>query len=90
MCDNVKTFATPLHELCKKVKYKSMYRTPEDKTSGYPTKINNIDDAFYSLKDFIQRSDYMESNQTRYATKTKLGEMHIYEDDRPLEYISAV
>jgi len=89
MCDNVKTFATPLHELCKKVKYKSMFSTPEDNTYGYPTKINNIDDAFYSLNDFIQRMDYMESNQIRYATKTKLGEMHIY-DGRPLEYISAV
>jgi hypothetical protein len=90
MCNNVKTYAEPLHKLCKTVKYKQMYETPQNKTPGYPNIINNIDDAFYSLRDLIQRTDYVENNEIRYATKTKLGEMHIYEDDRPLKYIAAI
>ena len=90
MCNNIETFAEPLHKLCKTVKFNTMYSTPAKKTKGYPTAIHNIKDAFYSLSDLVQIVGYMENNQIHYAGKTKLGEMHIYEEPRPLEYISAV
>ena len=89
MCANVKIHNTLLHELCKKVEFKTMYDTPENTVSGYPAKINNVDDAFLSIKDLVQNPGFVSKNASVYNGFDKLGEMHIYQD-RPLEFISAV
>lgn len=77
-------------ELCDKVVFNTMYGTPEVAVSGYPAKINNVVDAMWGLKDIVQNPSLVSQNDGFYGNMKKLGEMHIYEDQTPIEFIPAV
>jgi hypothetical protein len=89
MCSNVKTHNHLLLTLCNKVQFDDKYSTSENVTSGYPAKINNIVDAFLSLKDLVQNPFFVGQNVSDYNGLKKLGEMHLYED-RPLKFVPTV
>jgi hypothetical protein len=61
------------------------FGTKPDNTSGYPTTINNVKDAFKSLKDGVIKSlrnglNVMDTNLSKKA------EMHIYGLHKPYEF----
>jgi hypothetical protein len=88
LCANVK-LNKPLKTLCSKVVFNNKFDTPENMTSGYPAKINNIVDAFLSLKELVQDPLLVLRNVSDYNGLKQLGEMHIYLG-RPLEFIPSV
>jgi len=89
MCKLVKKVNPEVYELCKKVVYTDIFTTPEITEKGYPTKVNNVIDAFSGLSDLIQTAHCMEVNAREYAEKVKLGEMHIYQNADDLKFITA-
>lgn len=78
-----------LHKLVKKVKYEMKYGTPEIKRNGYAPRILNVEDAKNALLDLILLASSIGDNAMAYSGKKKLGDMHVYSDGRPLQYISA-
>jgi hypothetical protein len=73
------------------VKFIETYGTPEDKTSGLTgdfntSSINNIMDAFVTLKELIQLPYIIEQNDKFYNDKTKLGDLNIYDDGKDMVF----
>ncbi len=60
------------------------FGTEPNPNPGYPTVINNVTDAFESLKDGIIQS--LTDGQNDMGPLTKRAEMHVYGLDRPYEF----
>jgi len=74
-----------LHKLAKSVKYQINYGTEEKPTTTTTSRrILNVEDAKNALQEMMVTTHF-----TAYLDKTKLGDMHVYSDGRPLQYISA-
>jgi hypothetical protein len=54
-----------------------------------PSKINNIFDAAMDLQKLIEEPISKAHNDTFYAKYEKLGDLHIYTDEKPMTYIPA-
>lgn len=63
--------------------------TKENTTSGLPEKINNITDAYMELERLIMDPRTQSINDNAYETLTKIGDLHIYDNGRPMNYIPA-
>jgi hypothetical protein len=61
--------------------------TEENSNSGLPSKINNIFDAAMDLQKLIEEPMSKAHNDTFYAKYEKLGDLHIYTDEKPMAYI---
>ena len=61
--------------------------TKENTTSGLPEKINNITDAYMELERLIMDPRTQSINDNTYETLTKIGDLHIYDNGRPMNYI---
>lgn len=75
-----------LHKLVKRVKYEINYGTEENldsKHTSHTRHILNVEDAKNALQELAAGTHI-----TAYLDKTKLGDMHVYSDGRPLQYIS--
>jgi hypothetical protein len=66
--------------------YDNTYSTPEIKENGFPEKINNVNDAYEVLKKIVSKTEHINSNNDHYSTMQKLGDLHIYDDGRKMEY----
>ena len=69
--------------------YESSWRTKEEDAAGVGTKgYFNIVEAEKSLRFLINKKDegLKKLNEEKYKNKTKLWELHIYSDGRPMEY----
>jgi len=86
----VEMYNPDLFELCNKVKYSMMYGTPEMTKSGLPKKIYSVMDACHALQDMIIRPSNQIKNAEYYSGKSKLGDMHVYEDGRPIRFLAFV
>ena len=85
-----KTAAMPdIFRLINKTVYGTFYGTKENVTSGFPNKINNIHDAYKMLETHISEPFMMAKNERHYAGMQKLGDLHIYDNDRPMRYVPA-
>lgn len=69
-----------------KLKYNTHYGTPEAKNNGYPNKIETVSDAFKGLSDLILRPDFFEYNQAEIENLDKIGDLYIYENNRPMKF----
>ena len=78
-----------LTQMLKKVVFSGVYGTKELKTSGLPSKINNVDDAAIVLSNIVSSNFFISENTRRYNIYTKLGDLHVYNDGRPMNYIPA-
>ena len=82
-----------LKDLIQKVEYgvgisrigDKIYGTQENTNSGLPTKIVNVDDAAKALLEYITRDKL--KNNAFYMSKVKLGDLHVYDDGRPMRFI---
>lgn len=63
------------------------YGTKEIKTSGLPNKINNVTDAYKELERLVKT--FENANDIHYSKFDKLGDLHIYDNGRPMHYIPA-
>jgi 6-phosphogluconolactonase (cycloisomerase 2 family) len=87
---NTITLKNPvLRKLAKKVKYEMKYGTPEIKHGTNKVHIWNVEDAKNALLELVSAVSSIQDNAITYHGKKKLGDMHVYSDGRPLQYISA-
>lgn len=49
--------------------------------------INNVEDALTGLEYIVQMPKYKKLNDEKYSNLQKMGDLHIYEDGTPMEYI---
>ncbi len=55
--------------------------------TGYPYAIYNVQDAAKCLLDYVTSKKYMDKNEQAYAGLTKLGDLYIYGDGRPMRFV---
>jgi hypothetical protein len=65
--------------------YNDKFGTKEEIDSGLPKMINNVIDAHTALKKLVFKSKA--SNDDYFKRRPKLGDLHIYIDGRPMEFI---
>lgn len=65
--------------------YEDKFGTKEETSSGLPQLINNVIDAHTALKKLVFKSQA--SNDIYFKRRPKLGDLHIYTDGRPMEFI---
>ena len=63
------------------------YGTAEVTDTGYPYAIYNVQDAAKCLLDYVTSKKYMDKNEQAYAGLTKLGDLYIYGDGRPMRFV---
>ena len=64
------------------------FGTKENTTNGSATdRINNVNDAIRALRKLIETPEEKLKNEMFYAGKTKLGDLHIHSDGRPMRYV---
>ena len=77
-----------IKDLVNSVVYIAQYGTQENIVSGLPAKINNTTDALSSLSDMVATNEPAASNSNiLYKGLTSYGELHIYSDGRPMDFI---
>ena len=69
--------------------YEKHYGTPELLTSEYPTKLNNVTDVYKLLAYYMNSPNQIQRNDKLYEYKTKLGDLHIYDDGRSMQFKKA-
>jgi hypothetical protein len=65
------------------------YGTQEVLASALPRRINNVTDAYSEIERLLTDPWTQASNDIHYAPLTKLGDLHIYDDGRPMRYVPA-
>ena len=75
-----------IFNIMNKLKYNTTYGTPEAKNNGYPGKIQTVSDAFRGLSDLIVHPDFFEYNEAETENLDKLGDLYIYENNRPMKF----
>ena len=64
------------------------YGTQPNPTTGLPSKINNVSDAFNALQELVTDTAEQGSNSYHYRSYEKLGELHIYNDGKtPMRWV---
>jgi len=67
----------------------AQYGTKKNTATGLPSHIHNVMDAANALKELIKTPAISIKNEDTYIDSTKLGELHIYDDGRDMNYIPA-
>jgi hypothetical protein len=75
-----------LRTMLNHVRYETNYGTKEVKDEE-DNVINNVKDALNGLDYIIHMEQYKKINEMMYSKLQKMGELHIFEDGRPMEYI---
>jgi hypothetical protein len=77
-------------EMLLKTKYSTDYGTKENKTKEHKNGIiNNVTDAFSMLKSIFMDDQIKQFMDAGYNSMTKLGDMYIYGNDKPMKYVKA-
>ena len=74
-----------------KLKFDKHFGTPEEPASGLPARIANVLDADMVLDAIINSNDYKIYSDIIYSDPkwSKLGDLHIYSDGRPMNFVPA-
>jgi len=78
-----------LADLVQKVIYTGEYGTAELTESGYPHAIYNVEDAMKCIMVEMLTKKYRDHNEAANRDKTKLGDLYIYLDGRPMNFVVA-
>ncbi len=73
-------------ELLQRIVYKHRFGTPE-RENGDPYTIHNVSDIRAMLEHIVLAESFKEENVRYNASFFKIGDMHMYEDRRPMEYV---
>ena len=60
-----------------------------NRSGGKDNVINNVTDAYNELEKMVTNEQFKKLNDEAYGTLTKLGDLHIYSNWQPMEYIPA-
>ena len=71
------------------VQYKKQFGTGQILKSGLPNKINNVQDAADIFKHELLEPEEIEYNEEVYQGRMKLGDLTVYDDGRPMQFIKA-
>ena len=80
---------TSIKNAFRKIVYAHHFGTPERTDNGYPGAIHNVNDMRKLLEDILESPAFVDHN-VRYSSTagfTKIGDIHIYEDRRPMQYV---
>jgi hypothetical protein len=83
---NQPLFAAEFMNMLNKVVYNGKYGTNENTMSGLPNSINNVKDAYKEIERIVTNFGVKSNNNAIYAGLNKLGDLHIYDDNRPMRY----
>lgn len=86
---NLKMYKNPnslYFSIINKLKYSAPMGTREMKNNGYPGSIQTVYDAFKGLSDLILRPEFIEYNETETNGLVKIGDLYIYENNRPMRF----
>ena len=72
----------------KKVRYNQDYGTPGEQNNSYPSQIRTVNDALSGLKELITSTDYLALNNEFYEYHDKSGDLYIYADGSPMQFVS--
>jgi hypothetical protein len=75
------------YQFLKKIVYTNKYGSKELTGSGLPVKINNVRDMYNALEQMIKIPNYKIVNDLHISSLTKVGDLHIYQDKRPMNFI---
>ena len=85
-----KILSQDLLDILKRINFRMMInRTKETAESGLPDKINNITDLSIKLEEYISTPGFIEANNNQFETAPKIGDFHIYQDGRPMNFNKA-
>jgi len=82
------TFAK-FNSLLNRILYKKPQGTKEVRKSGLPHRISNVSDVCESLQEIVTDPLYILQNDRDFAYYDPLGDFHIYQDGRPMNFIKA-
>ena len=77
------------NSILNKIWFKGKHGTKEVRTSGLPHRINNVSDVCESLQEIITEPSHILQNERDFAYYDPLGDFHIYQDGRPMNFIKA-
>lgn len=80
---------TKFNSILNRILYKKPQGTKEVTKSGLPSRINNVSDVCKSLEEIITDSLYILRNESDFRYYDPLGDFHIYQDGRPMNFIKA-
>ena len=92
LLDTIKYSNYPLYpevtELLKDLNYETQFGTKEI-TDYKPDVINNVHDVLDALDQIINMDKWIKQNDFLYSKLSfeKIGDLHIYEDGRPMNFI---
>jgi hypothetical protein len=66
------------------------FGTIENTDSGLPGKINNVIDAHDALLELVKDPYFVHENEDNYIRYEKLGDLHVYYDGSPMEFVEYV
>ena len=87
--DTAKHIEPSLRAVLNKLNYNQRFGTPEA-NNGMPATIMNVSDAAHMFGNLLSELAFIEANNRVYVTKTKLGDLHIYNDGRPMRFVKSV
>ena len=70
-----------------RILFKGPFGTKEVTKSGLPSRINNVYDVCQSLEEIIMDPTYILQNERDFMYYDKIGDFHIYQDGRPINFI---
>lgn len=82
-------FNDDIVKFIKNVKYDHEYGTKETESRFGSDTIYNVEDAFEHLNRLVNSEQNKTINASTYSSFEKIGDLHIYTDGRPVEFIPA-
>ena len=86
LLNHLKRHTTPIDAVIGLTVYDERFGTPE-RANDYPNSIQTVTDACMALKEVIERHYVKSRNDTYHAGRTKIGDLHVYSNQTPMEYI---
>ena len=84
---NVSREHPEIYALHEKIIYKEPFGTPEAR-NGWPGAIHTVHDMVSALTEILKTNTVHTENIKEYRGLQRIGEMHVYSDGTPLEFIS--
>jgi hypothetical protein len=86
----IKTHNPDIMNILKQVVYKDRYGTPDKLSVEHSNKLHNVIDVANALQRLVGSVFSIEKNEHHYSSMSKLGDMYVYSDGRPLEFKPSV
>jgi hypothetical protein len=86
LLNHLKQYTTPINAVIRRTVYDERFGTPE-RPNDYPNSIQTVTDACMALKEVIERRYVKSRNNSYFVGRTKIGDLHVYSNQTPMQYI---